>query len=119
MEGKSEHTTRRKSATAGLKSVLGGSILASEKVTRQLPFIFYIVFLSLCLIWNRNVSEKKIRRLEAVQESLKELRAESITHETRLMYINRPSEVARRVQQKGLDLQEPREPAIRIKVKKK
>ncbi len=100
------------------KSVLGGGILASEKVVKQLPFVFFVAFLGIGLITNRYLTEKTIRKTEMVRDSLKEYKAESVIHETELMYINRPSEVAKRVIERKIDLIEPVEPPKRIKVKK-
>lgn len=108
----------KKVSTAGLKSILGGTILASEKVTSQLPFVFFLAFLGIGLITNRYWTEKTIRKMEMVRDSLKEYKSESVIHETELMYINRPSEVARRVVERKIDLIEPAEPAKRILVKK-
>jgi len=56
--------------------------------------------------------------MEEVRDSLKEYKTESVIHETELMYINRPSEVSRRVIERKIDLLEPVEPAKKIKVKK-
>jgi len=117
MTEKKENSKKRMS-TDGLKSILGGSVLASEKVTKQLPFVFFLVFLGITLITNRYWTEKTIRKMEMVRDSLKEYKAESVIHETELMYINRPSEVAKRVVERKIDLIEPLEPAKRIKVKK-
>lgn len=118
MAEEKENISKKKNQKPGLKKILGGSLLASEKVTAQLPFVFFLVLLGLILITNRNWSEKTIRKMEVVQDSLKELRAESVTHEVRLMYINRPSEVNKRVQERGLGLIEPEGPALKIKVEK-
>lgn len=101
-----------------LKSVLGGTILASEKVTKQLPFVFFVAFMFLGLITNRYWTEKTIREIDVVKDSLKEYKAESVIHETQLMYINRPSEVTKKVIEREIDLIEPTEPAKKIKVKK-
>ena len=101
-----------------LKSFLGGNILASERLTRELPFVFFVVFLGILLIANRYWSEKTIRQIEAVQDSIKELRAESVTFETELMRMNRPSEIVSKVSENGLDLMEPLEPARKLKVEK-
>ncbi len=117
MTAKKENTGKKVSA-AGLKSVLGGTILASEKVTKQLPFVFFLALLGIGLITNRYWTEKTIRKMEMVRDSLKEYKAESVIHETELMYINRPSEVAKRVVERKIDLIEPLEPAKRIIVKK-
>jgi hypothetical protein len=117
MTEKKENSKKRIS-TAGLKSILGGSVLASEKVTKQLPFVFFLALLGIGLITNRYWTEKTIREMEAVRDSLKEYKAESVIHETELMYINRPSEVTRRVIERKIDLIEPVEPPKRIVVKK-
>jgi hypothetical protein len=100
------------------KRILGGTILASEQVTKQLPFVFFLAFLGIGLITNRYWTEKTIRKMEMVRDLLKEFKAESVIHETELMYINRPSEVAKRVIERKIELIEPIEPAKRITVKK-
>jgi len=119
METEKEHSGKeKKSRRNGLKSLLGGSLLASEKVMKQMPFVFFLVFLSILLISNRYWSEKTVREIEAVQDTIKELRAESVTWETELMKMNRPSEIVNKVKTSGLDLVEPDQPARKLKVKK-
>jgi hypothetical protein len=113
-----KENSKKRISTAGLKSVLGGSVLASEKVTKQLPFVFFVAFLGIGLITNRYWTEKTIRKMEMVRDSLKEYKAESVIHETELMYINRPSEVTKRVIERKIDLIEPVEPPKRVVVKK-
>jgi len=117
MTEKKENKSKRISKE-DLKSVLGGTILASQKVTRLLPFVFFIVFMFIVMIANRYWTEKTIRKMELVRDSLKEYKAESVIHETQLMYINRPSEVTKKVIERKIDLIEPVEPAKKIKVKK-
>lgn len=112
-----ENKSKRVS-TAGLKSVLGGTVLASEKVTNLLPFVFFIAFMFIGLITNRYWTEKTIKQIDLVKDSLKEFKTESVIHETQLMYINRPSEVTKKVIEREIDLIEPVEPAKKIKVKK-
>ena len=109
---------KTKSRKTSIKSFLGGNLLASEKVMKQMPFVFFLVLLGILMITNRYCSEKTIREIETIQDSLKELKAESVTFETELMHINRPSEVTNRVKQSGLDLKESEEPARKIKVEK-
>jgi len=41
-----------------------------------------------------------------------------VIHETQLMYINRPSEVTKKVIERKIDLVEPLEPAKKIIIKK-
>ena len=113
-----KNTGRNKTRRNGLKSILGGTLLASEKVLKQMPFVFFLVFLGIVLISNRYWSEKTIRKMEAVQDSIKELRAESVTYETELMKMNRPSEIVDKVKASGLGLEEPDEPPHKLKVEK-
>ena len=117
MTEKNEHSKKKISAT-GLKSILGGTVLASEKVTKQLPFVFFLALLGIGLITNRYRAEKTIRKMEAVRDSLREYKAESVIHETQLMYINRPSEVTKKVKERKIDLIEAVEPPKRIIIKK-
>ena len=118
MNAEKNTNEKSKNRRNGLKSLLGGNLLASEKVLKQMPFVFFLVFLSILLISNRYWSEKTIRKMETVQDSIKELRAESVTYETELMKMNRPSEIVEKVKRSGLDLLEPTEPAKKIKVEK-
>jgi hypothetical protein len=103
----------------GMKSFLGGTILTDERFTRQLPFLELLAFFALVLITNRNWSERTIRQIEAVQDTLDELRSESITLSARLMDASRPSEVIEKVEAAGLELEEPVRPPQKIVVQKK
>lgn len=109
---------KAKAASGGLRSFLGGGVLASEKVLKHLPLLFLIVFFGILLITNRYWSQRTIRQMEAVQDSIKELKAEAVTWETELMKMNRPSEIAAKVKENGLELLEPQVPARKIKVKR-
>lgn len=100
-----------------VKSFLGGTILTDERFTRQLPFLSLLVFFAFVLITNRNLAERTIRQIEQVQESINELRSESITLSARLMDASRPSEVVERVEEAGLGLEEPIRPAQKIVIK--
>jgi cell division protein FtsL len=101
-----------------VKSFLGGTILTDERFTRQLPFLSLLVFFAFVLITNRNLAERTIRQIEQVQESINELRSESITLSARLMDASRPSEVVEKVEEAGLGLEEPVRPAQKIVVPK-
>lgn len=103
---------------AWIKNVLVGGVLSSKQVTRQIPFVIFLAALSIGLITNKYITQKTIRQIEIVRDSLKEIKSESVIHETELMYINRPSEVSRRVIERKIDLIEPVDPPKRIKVKK-
>ena len=85
----------------GMKTFLGGTILTDHRVTRQLPFLFFLAFLALIQITNRNWSERTIRQIEVLQDTIDELRSESITLSAKLMDASRPSEVLKKVEEAG------------------
>ena len=73
----------------GVKSFIGGTILTDERVTRQIPFLIFLAFLAILIITNRNWSERTIRKVEILQNTLDELRSESITLSAKLMNSSR------------------------------
>jgi len=79
-----------------------------------LPFLFFLAFLGLIQITNRNWSERTIRQIEVLQDSIDELRSESITLSAKLMDASRPSEVMKKVEEAGIGLEEPLRPPQKI-----
>ncbi len=80
-----------------IQSVMDGTILTREKVVKTLPFLLYIAFLAILYIANTYYAEKKVIEIEKVKRELKELRSESISIESRLMYYSRQTEVMKRI----------------------
>ncbi|HPE75078.1 MAG TPA: FtsL-like putative cell division protein [Draconibacterium sp.] len=108
----------KNSKRPGVKKWIGGAILADDRVTKQIPFLIFLAFLAVLLITNRNWSERTIRKVETLQETLDELRSESITLSAKLMNSSRPSEIVRKVENANIDLQEPLRPPQKLVVKK-
>lgn len=98
---------------SGLKDILDGK-KTREWVVRNLGFIVYLTILIFFYIGNRYSCEKTIRDIVDVKRELKELRFESITTASELMSLSRMSEVSKMVKEKGLDLNESREPAEKL-----
>ena len=107
----------KNSKRPGVKSFIGGAILTDDRVTKQIPFLIFLAFLAVLLITNRNWSERTIRKVEFLQETLDELRSESITLSAKLMNSSRPSEIVRKVENAHIDLQEPIRPPQKLVVK--
>ncbi len=108
----------KNSRRPGVKSLIGGAILTDERVTKQIPFLIFLAFLAVLLITNRNWSERTIRKVEVLQETLDELRSESITLSAKLMNSSRPSEIVRKVENANIELQEASRPPQKLVVKK-
>ena len=108
----------KNSKRTGVKSFIGGAILTDDRITKQLPFLFFLAFLGIMLITNRNWSERTIRQIEVLQDTLDELRSESITMSANLMDASRPSEVAKKVEDANIGLEEPVRPPQRLIIHK-
>jgi len=100
-----------------LKEILTGSVLVKQSVVKQLPFLFFITFLAILYIANRYQDEHLLRESVKLQEELNELRAESITTTSELMFASRQSQVIRIIHENNLDLKESTTPPRRIKMR--
>lgn len=103
--------SRRKGS---LKDVLDGSLLIRENVVKQFPYIFFLALLAIIYIGNRYHAEKIKRRITKLQLEQKDMRSESITTKSDLMFMSKQSEVAKLVKEKGLELEESTEPPKKI-----
>lgn len=108
-----------KETTSGsVKDFIDGSILSKSAVVQQLPFILFLVSLGIFYISNRYKSERVYRDMVSLEKELKDLRFESITTASDLMYMSKQSEVVKRVKNEGLNLIESTEPPIKIYLEK-
>jgi len=101
------------------KSLIDGSVLTRNWVVNQVPFIIFITFLAILYIANRYHAERVVRETVKIQHEVKELRFESITTASDLMYISKQSEVARMVKEKIPGLEELVEPPSKIVIDSK
>jgi hypothetical protein len=100
-----------------MQKVLGGTFLTKKKVTRLLPFIFYLTFLALLYIANTYYAEKKVREMASIRDELKELRYEYITTKSELMFQTKQSEILKHLQTRGI--KESTNPPFKIYIEKK
>lgn len=118
VDQKIEKKEMKFSSPVNLKGLLSGTVLTRESVKKQFPYILFLVFLAVVYIANRYHAEKIVRRMQVVQQEIKELRAESITTTAELMFLSKQSEVTRGIRANGLELHESVEPPIKLKKKK-
>jgi len=100
------------------KDVIDGSLLIRENVVKQFPYIFFLALLALIYIGNRYHAEKLKRNITQHQKEQKDLRSESITTKSQLMFMSKQTEVAKAVKRRGLDLEESTEPPQKIVLEK-
>lgn len=97
-----------------LRGVIDGSLLTRKKVLKQLPFVFFMVFLMLIYISNRYHAESLRKKSEEFRNEINELRSQAVFVSSELMKLSRQTEVAEEVKKKGLDLKESTEPPKKI-----
>ena len=101
-----------------VREVLNGRFLESEWLRRNRVLLFFIFIMLLANISTRYKSEKVIREMTALEDSLKELRSESITIAAEVMKLSRPSIIIERVKKSGLELEPSKEPPRKLYVNK-
>ncbi len=119
IEFEKEQEVPGKSEGTILRGMIDGTLLTRKKVVKQLPFVFYLVFLSLIYISNRYHAETLRNQIDDLREVTNELRSQAIFVSSELMKLSRQTEVAEEVEKKGLQLKESVEPPKKIIVKDK
>jgi hypothetical protein len=105
-------SNRTQRVARSVTGVIGGTFLTREDVTRQLPFLIFIVVLALVYISNSYSSEKLALTIERVKKENEVLRYEHISMKSQLMDYSRQSEVAKKL--KGTGLKESTTPPHKI-----
>lgn len=107
IENKFEHTSDQNKTKGNnfprvLQSIIDGSILTKAKIIEFLPFFFYLMGLALLLIFNTYYTEKKVKEKEELRKRNIELRIQYITTKSELMFITNQSEIANKIENRGL-----------------
>jgi galactokinase len=113
----SEKEEQKELRKYSLKEVITGSVLAKEQVAKQIPFLIFLTLWGIIYIANRYHAEHVIRETAKLQQTLDELRSESITTASELMFVSRQSQVFKLVKENHLDLKESTVPPTRVKMR--
>jgi hypothetical protein len=104
---------------AFMKELLSGSMVSEKIILKNLGYLSLITLLAAIYIGNRFQAEKITRETNKIQREVRDLRSESLSTSTDLMYASRQSEVIRLVREKGINLEELKVPAYKLIVNKK
>lgn len=99
---------------SSVKELLDGRILADKVIRKNIAFILFLTFLGVFYIANGYSAEKLYKKRVAMEREVRELRFESITAAAQLMFISKQSEVKKRINEEGLNLQESKEPPVKL-----
>ena len=104
----------RKKAGRSVHDLLDGSFLTRERFMRSMPFIIFLLLLAVIYITNIFHVERTKRQIDDLEEQLRELRYEYISSRSKLMYESKPSEIASKLKETGIE--ESLDPPKKIKV---
>ncbi len=84
-----------------VKEVLGGDLL-STGTFKFLKFLLFMTFLAFIYIANNYYAENNIRQISKLRKEIKELRYEYINVKTKLLQIEKQSQIAKILEKKGV-----------------
>lgn len=96
------------------RNLMDGNVLNQRFVRKQIPYLMMLVLISLLMIANRNHAEKLVIETNSMQNELKELRSRSITTSANLVKMSSQTKVEQMVRERGLDLEENKEPIKKL-----
>ncbi len=117
MVKKKTHTEEEKPKRATLfGQIISGSFLTKDWAIEQMPYLFFVLLISIFYIGYGYQAEKTVRELYKVEKELKELKSEYTTTSSELEVMRQQSSVAARIEESGL--KESRIPPKKIVVEK-
>ena len=97
------------------KDLLQGRIISHDVLMRQWKKIAVIMVLLLVYISNRYTCQQKISELNRLRQELTDVRYEALTISAELMGKSRQSQVKKLMEEKGLSLEESKQPPFKLK----
>lgn len=99
-----------------LKGLISGTVISDSIILKDVRYSALIALLAIIFIANRFNAERMEREITALEQEVRDLRAESLSVSANLGSVSRQSEITDLVKERGLGLEELREPPYRIVV---
>ena len=87
------------------RDYLNGQALDNEWLRKNRKYLLFLVFLAFIYINNHYSVEALLKEHLALTREVKELKYEAITTSSELMFMSKQSEVVKRIQESGLELE--------------
>jgi hypothetical protein len=107
---------KKKSKGSVMKRLISGTYISETLILNNIRYVALVFLLAIIYISNRFQAERIERETGVLEQEVRDLRAEALSTSAELMTVSRQSEVYRMVKERGLGLQELREPPFRIVV---
>lgn len=111
-----EKTSARQGKGNFLKGLISGTVISDSFILKDIRYSAMILILAVVFIANRFNAERLEREITALEQEVRDLRAESLSVSADLGSVSRQSEISDLVKERGLGLEELREPPYRIVV---
>lgn len=111
-----ETKTNKKKGGSVLGRLISGSYISETLILNNIRYVVLLAVLAIVYISNRFQAERVEREIGRLDQEVSDLRAEALSVSAELMTASRQSAVVRMVKERGLGLQELREPPYRIVV---
>ena len=95
--------------------LMKGNVLVKDRFQKQIPFVVFLLMLSLFYVNNRFSYEEELRDMNRLKAEWVDKRYRSLTISKELMDMGRQSHIQQRLKAKGSDLGEAITPLIIIK----
>ncbi|HET6225250.1 MAG TPA: FtsL-like putative cell division protein [Bacteroidia bacterium] len=98
-------------------SVVSGSFLSKETTIKNLPFIFFLSFLAICYIANGYYADDQVRKVNRLNNEIKELRTQYIVSKDSLVIKSKQTEIAKALAKQQTGIKESVVPPKKIVIK--
>lgn len=115
-QGAKAKTSPGKGKGGFFKGLISGTVISDTIILKDVRYTAMIVLLAIIFIANRFNAERVEREISALEQEVRDLRAESLSVSADLGSVSRQSEISDLVKERGLGLEELREPPYRIVV---
>jgi len=112
--GKGEHGSKGKGGF--FRGLISGTVISDSIILKDVRYSALIVLLAIIFIANRFNAERVERDISALDQEVRDMRAESLSVSADLGSVSRQSEITDLVTERGLGLEALREPPYRIVV---
>lgn len=99
-----------------IKTIFSPTRISTYLVTKNLPFVAFLMVLTLLYISNRHLAERTVRKIDRLGKEVKELSWDYKSLSAELMKLTTQTEIAKRADTLGL--KERLEPPIKLEIVK-
>ena len=119
MEEKNDQNIKQPKKGSFFKELFSGSMVSEKIILNNIGYIAFLALLAAFYIANRYDAERITRETTRLQDEIKDLRTESLSISADLMSIRRQSKIYSMIKEKGLDIEELKEPPYILIVNRK